>query len=298
MISMKDGLLILSDNHIYSLTTGQIVPFQVQEISKHGISNPIVARLGPQVEELCTFFNLTKTQKDEIFDIMFNKVCKYCLACYDIFKKIETKMVAIDAQIGEKGLDLQSNGRVGILPSVPNIVADSETFLYKAKSALRELTNIFRVLFDIDCKETEKNLYKCIFEQLKKKLDANDNLIKQLAEDYKLWIEELIAKRNAVEHPGGHSGHLHIKNCLYGEYKGRKGITLPTWHRDSDKPTSILHDMSSYTHNIFTFAEEIFILSLQKCRLLVDVPMCIIEIPESERSKDIPVRYKMDMVRK
>lgn len=178
MISTKDGLLILSDNHIHKLTTGQNIQFQVQEILNHGTSNPIVARLGPQVKELCDFYDLTKTQKTEIFDIISNKVCKHSLECYDIFKKIETKIVEIDAQIGKKGLDLQSNGRFVTLPSVPNLVADAENFLYKAKSALRDLTNIFRVLFDINFKETEKNLYQCISDQLKEKFGDNDNLIK------------------------------------------------------------------------------------------------------------------------
>jgi len=294
MISTKDGLVIFLDNQVHKLVTGLNVRF-LQEISKHGTSNPIVARLGPQVKDLCGFYNLTDEQKGEIFDIMSNKVCRHCLECYDIFKKIETKIVEIDAQIGKKGLDLQSNGRVVTLPSVPNLVADAENFLYKAKSALRDLTNIFRVLFDINCKETEKNLYQCILEQLKEKFGENDNLIKQLSEDYKLWIKELVAKRNAVEHPGGYSGRLYIKDCSYEEYEGRKGIIIPTWHRDSDKPTSILHDMSSYIHNIFTFAEEIFILSLQKCKPLVDVPMHIAKIPESERSKDMPVRFRMVM---
>ena len=293
MISTKDGLLIFSDNQVHKLVTGLNVQFQAQEISKHGSSNPIVARLGTQVKDLCDFYNLTNEQKDETFDIMSNKVGRHCLECYEIFKKTETKIVGIDAEIGKNGLSLQSNGRVGILPSVPNLVADAENFLYKAKSVLRDLTNIFRVLFDTNCKETENNLYQCILEQLKKRFGKNDVLIKQLSEDYTSWIKELIAKRNAVEHPGGHSGYLHINNFSYGEYRGRKGIAIPTWHRNSDKPTSILHDMGNYTHNNFTFAEEIFILSLQKCNLLVDVPMHIAEIPESERSKDMPVRFKM-----
>jgi len=65
------------------------------------------------------------------------------------------------------------------------------------------------------------------------------------------------------------------------------------WHRNSGQPTSIMHDMSNYWHNIFTFSEEIFILCLQKVDLLCDIPMRIAEIPEADRSSETPIRFMM-----
>jgi len=45
-----------------------------------------------------------------------------------------------------------------------------------------------------------------------KEFGDNDPIGKFLKVDHGLWIQKLVKMRNATEHPGGHSGHLHIKN--------------------------------------------------------------------------------------
>ena len=155
------------------------------------------------------------------------------------------------------------------------------------KFTLRDLTSIFNVLFDKDFKNEAR--YDKIIKWSSREYGCEDDLTKQLTEDHQLWIKELIAKRNAIEHPGGYSGDLYIKNCSYGEHEGNKGVILPLWLRNSEHPTSIVHDMCNYVHNIFTFAEEIFVLCLQKVDLHGNLPMKIVEIPQTDRSVSTPV---------
>ena len=141
MITTKDGLIILSDDCLHKLSKSQQFQYQVQKTSDYGTSNPIVARMGPQVKELCGFYKLTELQKNELIEIMHNKICRCCLECWDIFTRLENEIVNIDNEIGMNGIDLQSNNRVITLPSVPNLKEDAETFLYKAKLSLSKLSH-------------------------------------------------------------------------------------------------------------------------------------------------------------
>lgn len=268
--------------------------FNVQKLSDHGTSNPIVARLGPQVTDLCGFFRLTKEQKEEVFGILFANVGKRCLECFDIHRDFEAKILSIREEIGKKGLQYQSNGKVLSLPSMLGVQEKAERFLYMAKSSLRDLQGIFKVFFGKDFGSGAN--YTEIIKWSKKTYGEDDPLTKQLIGDYDQWIKELIAKRNAVEHPGGHSGHLHIKDYSTVNQDGEIKICEPIWYRNSDKPSHILNDMEIYVHNCFTFAEEIFVLCLQKIEPLVNVKMQIAEIPENQRREEMPIRFKMAMM--
>jgi hypothetical protein len=264
-----------------------------QKLADHGTSNPIVARLGPQVTELCDFFRLTKEQKEEIFEILAVNVTKRCLECFDIHRDFEESILGIRKEISEKGLQYQSNGKVLSLPSVPRVQEKAERFLYVTKSSLRDLQRIFKVFFGKDFGDGAN--YKAVIKWSEKTFGKDDPLTKQLTKDYELWIKELIAKRNAVEHPGGYSGHLIIKDYTTVNHEGSIKICEPIWYRNSDRPTHILNDMEVHVHNCFTFAEEIFILSLQKLKSLVNLPIRIVEIPETQRPKEMPIRFRMAM---
>ena len=74
-------------------------------------------------------------------------------------------------------------------------------------------------------------------------------------------VEELIAMRNAVEHPEGLSGKLVIANFTLGT--DRK-LDEPTWHREKDgklvtEPSSIRDDMDACIHNLLTLGEDVFV---------------------------------------
>ncbi|MGD1042227.1 MAG: hypothetical protein ABR913_04085 [Sedimentisphaerales bacterium] len=265
--------------------------FVGQKMSDHGTSNPIVARLGPQVTELCDFFRLTKEQKEGIFGVLFANVGKRCLECFDIHSDFEAKILSIREEIAEKGLQYQSNGKVLSLPSMPSVRENAERFLYVAKSSLRDLQGIFKVFFGKDFGSGAN--YTEVIKWSQKTYGVDDPLTKQLNENYDHWIKELIAKRNAVEHPGGHSGHLRIKDYSTVIQDGTIKICEPIWYRNSDKPSHILNDMEIYVHTCFTFAEEIFVLCLLKIEPLVRGTMRIAEIPENQRRKEMPIRFRM-----
>jgi hypothetical protein len=74
---------------------------------------------------------------------------------------------------------------------------------------------------------------------------SEDDLSKLIKEDQELWIKQLVRMRNAVEHPGGYAGHLHIHNfeavLLDGQSHPR--LIEPSWHLNDEPRVSIGHDL-------------------------------------------------------
>jgi hypothetical protein len=75
-------------------------------------------------------------------------------------------------------------------------------------------------------------------------------------------VETFVKMRNAVEHPGGHSGDLVIRNFRF-EPDG--ALSAPDWRRDKDDrteygPVSIVDDMRVGVENLLILAEDILVI--------------------------------------
>jgi hypothetical protein len=99
------------------------------------------------------------------------------------------------------------------------------------------------------------------------------------------WIEELIRKRNAVEHPRGHSGTLYIRNF---ERITENKFVAPTWHRDAMSRTDLFADIEVIMGNLLTLAEDILINCIVK-RTKYNI-IQFVEIPEDQRNSNCPIR--------
>ena len=62
------------------------MPLFIKQVSSHGISNQIFARLSVQTHELIQFCSLSKAKKDEVFRILHDDVQPRLLTCDDIAK--------------------------------------------------------------------------------------------------------------------------------------------------------------------------------------------------------------------
>jgi len=105
-------------------------------------------------------------------------------------------------------------------------------------------------------------------------------------------VEELIAMRNAVEHPEGLSGKLVIANFTLGP--DRK-LDEPSWHREKDgkllsEPSSIRADMEACIHNLLTLGEDVFV-SWASDHLQVPAMMRVAFIPEDRRNPLCPIKW-------
>jgi hypothetical protein len=130
-----------------------------------------------------------------------------------------------------------------------------------------------------------------LIEFAKKTFGDNDGKTKFLEEAVPS-VEELIAMRNAVEHPEGLSGKLIIANFTLG---ADRKLDEPTWHREKDgklatEPSSIRADMEVCTNNLLTLGEDVFV-SWATDHLQVPAMMRIALIPEDKRNPLRPIKW-------
>lgn len=262
--------------------------FVFKKVSDHGTPNPIVARLGIQTSEIINFFHIEKDKKDEILDIYMNQVTPRLIRCDEIAKSIAKESEKIKTDIVNNNLSSQSNGRIIELPQVMDLVNRAETFLYNAKSSLRDIAKIFNSLFN---EEITHSRYNEIIKVLEKKYGSDSPVVKLLKDD-EAWIRNIVDMRNAVEHPSSKMGPLNIQNfdLLYTNEKGQRFFQGPVWFFNENGPSDISSDMSVTTDNILRFAEDLLIVSY--IQLHSDSYIQFSEIPDEERDPDCPIRLR------
>jgi len=269
--------------------------FVIVKTSNHGTRNPIVARLSVQSRQLMEPFSLQKEKKEKIWAILHNKVQQQLLSCYDIWSQVASRESEIVADVEENGISTQSHGRVATIDQIENLNHLAGSFLYSAKSTLRDIKLMICEFYetDLDIKKVEEKNYKYLESWAKRRFGEEDEFTKQISEDFRLWIDEIYSKRNAVEHPGGYSGHLEILNFTAvqdPETKKWKGV-FPQWRRNQDKPSSITNDMQVSIENLLNFSEDVLVLCLRKAGSMI--PVIFYEIPEENRDPECPLRLRV-----
>jgi len=264
--------------------------FIIKKISDHGTSNPIVARLSVQTSELMKFYPLSKEKREKIFEILHGNIRPRLLQSYEINQELLSDLKKIDEEIEKEGVHIQASGRVTTIPQIMKLKERCENYLYNAKSALRDLSGIFEPLFR---KKFNEARYDKVHIWAKKKFGEDDNLTKIIKQGHDLWIKKVISMRNAVEHPGGHSGQLHIHNIeLTTSPDSQKVLFVdPTWHLNNEPRVSISKDFNKFIWSLLEFAEDILVLSLEKFDN--KFPIVVAQILEEERNPECPVRLSM-----
>jgi hypothetical protein len=98
--------------------------------------------------------------------------------------------------------------------------------------------------------------------------------------------------RNAVEHPEGYSGRLHIQNFTIDE-KGN--LQEPIWWRIKNArkeygPIPIVSDMHMGVYNLFVTGEEVLVMWARQNLLMPQLTM-IAETPEERRDPNCAIKY-------
>lgn len=264
--------------------------FQIRKISDHGTSNPIVARLSLQTHELVQFCSIEKQQKEDVLTLFHDHIQPRVITCDEISQEISKEILTIAQELNKKGFDIQSQGKVIEVPYLTNLEPRVAQYLYSYKSALRELSKIFNYFFQTEFNEAR---YDNILKWSKGHFGEDNELSRLLEEDHGLWIQKVIAMRNAIEHPGGHSGYLHINNftLLPENHPEYPRVVEPTWHLNDESPASIAHDLLTNTVNLLEFCEDMLVV----CMINKGIPsmLRVAVIPEKERNPSAPIRLRM-----
>lgn len=271
--------------------------YVIVKTSEHGTSNPIVARLSVQSQQLMEPFSLPEEKKKKVWAILHDKVQQQLLSCYDIWTQVASRETEIVAKVEKNGIQTQAHGRVATIDQIENLNYLSGSFLYSAKSTLRDIKLMICEFYetDPDIKKVEKKDFGYFERWAKKRFGETDEFTKLISEDFKVWIGEIYKKRNAVEHPGGYSGHLEIFNFTAAQEPGTKkwkGV-FPRWRRNQDQPSSITKDMRVTIENLLNFSEDVLALCLRKAGSML--PLVFYEIPEESRDPECPIRLRVTL---
>ncbi|MQW67872.1 hypothetical protein GHK50_29805 [Sinorhizobium medicae] len=257
--------------------------FNIQKVSNHGASHPVVARLVMQTDDLLGF--LDKKKKAEAMRIYID-LHKRLLQCHDIAERIfKEKERALAYYIAA----LPSGSTT--IPHVINLDMEAESFLLVAKQYIRDLVKAINLLLKATLKIDSAVFWdhtgaESSVVKWAKRTYGNQHPTTQMFSEEDKWISELVKKRNAVEHPGGFSGTLVVENYKHTS----QGIVPPSWRRDgsANAPSDIFRDLRTYLENMLTLGEDIVAKALEHS----DVPKIfkIAEIPVERRSKVAPRR--------
>ncbi len=262
---------------------------QIQQLTDYGTGDPIVARLSVQTQDLLQFYRLTDTQKQRIFGLMFSDIQPKLMTCSRIMNQLKKEVEENQKVVEERGVAIQGGGRAYTCPSIFDLRPRAETFLYHAKAVLRDLTQIFMILFSKNFHKSAR--YDQVVTWCAAELGAENELTRMLREDESTWIRKLVNMRNAVEHPGGHSGVLNVENFTCTVENKRVIVAEPVWYLNNEPKTAIAPEMQVFVENLLTLCEETLILCLE--RFKKGFPILVVEIPEQDRRLECPVRFRM-----
>jgi len=258
--------------------------FTVSKTSNYGTSHPVVARLVVQTHELLQFADLSEVERDSVL-ALYDGLKRRLLKCHEALVRLINELNSTVEECGFK-----EDGSSKYEPHVIGLVGEVETILYEAKNYLRDLLGILKVYFDCECDEASY-LYdpkgvgvSRLAKWASGQFGEDDPFTKMLITEHE-WTEDVIRRRNAVEHPGGISGTLHIHNFTRSE-DGR--YVLPTWNRDDNEPKGLYPDLECILENLLTLAEDLLVsCNVHRTKYKI---IQYVEIPEEDRNLECPVR--------
>ncbi len=273
-----------------------MLPFVVAQKLDQGVTNPIVARLTLQNFVLLQNCAIAKDKTEEIQTIYLSELTPKLLRLCQVYEKLRTDVEA-------KAADHKPSGKGAtsvVLPQVMLLEEECRNYLYEAKNFLRDLLKVFNLLFGTSFEEASewtmgKKPRPSVVTFAEANFQNQPDHIRYL-QQLPRCIEPFVKMRNAVEHPGGFSGDLVIRNFRF-EPDGK--LSAPDWRREKDGqteygPVSIVEDMRVGVHNLLTLAEDILVMWAVD-HAAVPGLMGISVIPEANRNPACPIKYKMGM---
>jgi hypothetical protein len=261
----------------------------IRKVIDRGPDHPVVARLTMQVFELTKAWNVEKATKDELHKLCFDLV-KRLLRCEEIIVTLKNKAAKTIAESNE--INEQNGGAAVSVPHIVTLNSDVETFLYEVKNYLRETLKIINIMYGGSFRNAGSFVRgnmddrESVVEWSEREFGEDDKLTRLLKDDRE-WIEEIMQKRNAAEHPGGRSGTLHIHNF---EVDGRGNLIPLIWHRDDMQKTGLFNDAETILDNLLSFTEDLILLGIKRN---MTAALVFNEIPEDQRDPETPIRFKL-----
>lgn len=267
------------------------MPFGFKKVLDHGTKNPIVARLSLQTLTILKSCKIDKAISDRVGTLYLESLQKKLIRCWEINERLKAE----HQKAVERYKPAPPNAPAEI-PQIPRLEEEAHNFLYEVKNFIRDLLYVFNKLYGTSFEEASefskpRKPRKSLVEFAEETFGPDDDRTKMFKEAVP-FVEQVIAGRNSVDHPNGHSGILVVKNFSRDE-SGK--LLEPTWHREKDdkrvsEPDPIQADFETTIFNLLGLAEGVFITwavrNLQDSDL-----MQIARVPEDKRDASCPVAF-------
>ncbi len=242
-----------------------------------------------QTQDLLQWADLSKEERDSVM-VIYDGLKNRLLKCHEALDRL---IKSLNITIEE--CEFQEDGSSKYEPHVIGLQGEVETILYESKNYLRDLLGILRVYFDYECDEASyfydakgKGVSPLV-KWASERFGEDDPFTRMLVTEHE-WIEDVIRRRNAVEHPGGYSGTLHIQNFARLE-EGR--YVMPTWNRDDGEPKGLYPDIEMILDNLLTLAEDLLVsCNVHRTKYKI---IQYVQIPEDKRKPECPVRITVQL---
>lgn len=274
------------------------MPWTLQQVSEHGVDNPIVARLCLQVASLLSQCNITSENKEYILGIYMNSLMKKLLRCHEIFCRYRDSFNNAVTSYQRPTMPTQ----LVEVPVIPRLEDECHNFLYEAKNIIRDTLLIFNCFYGTSFEEASE------FYEAKKPRKGNQSLIDYMNQvfgqqddrtvylsQFKTNLEYIVRHRNAIEHPNGYSGNLIIKNF---DVRADGTLNVPCWWREKNglKQTDVHHmghDFDSMISDLLNLSEFVFISWARNN--LIHPDMVLAYVPENMRHPHHPVHWDITL---
>lgn len=259
-----------------------------------GTQNPIVARLGPQSVDMIGWIDIDKSKRDDLVELYVMTLRRRLVRCWELREELAGKINEQTTLVDEGKLPDDMR------PSVVGLQHYAESFLYEAKNYLRDLLDLFEILFGrpnagasdlADPNGGQSKLMKWVNQTF-----GPDSDLAHLLAAHEAWIAEVIKRRNAVEHPGGWSGTMVFHNMRRAPDRPT-AVVPPSWQRDDASgigtQTDMVGDIDASMSWMLNLAEDVLATVVMLKPTFPHIR--IYSIPPEKRDPACAIRLRVGM---
>lgn len=287
-ISTKKILRIRTPDDLDPALEHEDAPWEQSVYLPLGSSDPIVARTILQTIRLSEiFFNNESEEYVRLSDISW-EVMNSLVSMRMIHERLDSQISEIISII-ENDIEKYTKGKSPPpLPIVEYYDIEFRSFINEVRRALSTISELFSVLTPKDF--SNGHFHKAQVWAAQER--GEDSSLSQMLAGDQRWIKTWIDMRIAIEHPTKEN----FIETLNFSLQPDRIIRLPTWrfinpNHDMSRPQNLLEVFEICINNVLKFFEDLLIL-LSDGHLPTTHKIVAEEIPEENRDKNAPLRYK------
>src|SRR5579862_5018849 len=262
--------------------------FQLQHVLNYGTRTPAVARTVLQGEPIIRTFRVSAEVCQDAVSVL-GELMRVLLRCVDIQEPIENAISAARAQLAAGTLVLRPQPNTIRPPSIVDLENKAASFAQASKLALAQAVSLTKPFYGQDFGHNMHRLGEWAAKQY-----GSDCLLRQFAHHWEPWVKEVLAIRNAVDHPTDKPrGRLHVRNFFVEEREG-DALVDPQWWLEGEDMQPIALGMDCTVSGIIELQEDLLCVIFEGFG--PTDTMRLYEVPVDQRPKACPVRLRVDLL--